>query len=125
MGRIYDEQPQMVEAAAEAAYGLPVHEYDRKSSREHLVAAFEAIDRETLIEKIADNIWPLADLSSDEARDELRRDVERGLVAAGIFSERETVTSRSGRVHDRHCLSLTYGDCYEIDTPAEDLGVWT
>lgn len=46
-------------------------------------------DYRAQIDKMADAIWPLDDLSSDEARDELRRDVERGLRESGILSQLE------------------------------------
>lgn len=32
------------------------------------------------VDAVANAIWPLVDLSTDEARDELRRDVRRGLA---------------------------------------------
>jgi hypothetical protein len=35
-----------------------------------------------MVERAANEIWPLADLSSDEARDELRRDTRRALTVA-------------------------------------------
>lgn len=44
-----------------------------------------AVDPELIVDTVADAIWPLAGLSSDEARDELRRDVRRGLEAAGLL----------------------------------------
>jgi hypothetical protein len=35
-----------------------------------------------VVERAADNIWPLANLSSDEARAELRRDTRAALASA-------------------------------------------
>jgi hypothetical protein len=44
-----------------------------------------AVDPSEAVETVANAIWPLDGLSSDEARDELRRDVWRGLEAAGLL----------------------------------------
>jgi hypothetical protein len=39
------------------------------------------------IDPIADAIWPLDELSGDDARDELRRDVRRGLEESGLADQ--------------------------------------
>lgn len=43
-----------------------------------------------LVERAANEIWPLENLSSDEARDELREDTRRALVAALTATRGET-----------------------------------
>lgn len=44
-----------------------------------------------IVEAMANEIWPLDNLSSDEARDDLRRDVRRGLIAAAAALDRDAL----------------------------------
>lgn len=73
-------------------YRVSEPEFDVEGTGVEVVRVADLIS-DAAVERACEEIWPLANLSTEDARDELRQDMRRALAAAAMSREGSSTTT--------------------------------